>query len=279
MEKKFHAGALLLEKQIDAGVRPIVEALDDLRFTLSCDSVLVLTPKAEVRLRTGYRAQIPLKVRIKIKFLTLEVTFDRFYPYMPIEVDQLVSSVPEIEIDNFRSSLIELCNKQVGEYDYTTCQTMLRYVLEFVNQPQFQQHDVDSKLDNTDGIIEEEDIEEEKTEKAEDTDNNLPERTVFAACRACRSNLFQFDDNVHEHSTHIINKRRGSINPSKCTSVFLTDQPEWLQLNDDGQGKINCPKCEARIGQWSWVGSKCSCGEWISPNFQFIISKFDTKLE
>jgi hypothetical protein len=41
--------------------------------------------------------------------------------------------------------------------------------------------------------------------------------------------------------------------------------------------KLYCSKCLARVGSWSWAGSRCACGAWVAPAFQFIKSKLDEK--
>lgn len=48
------------------------------------------------------------------------------------------------------------------------------------------------------------------------------------------------------------------------------------QLNTTG-GKINCIKCNSKIGQWSWTGLQCSCGAWVVPAFQITKTKVDLK--
>jgi len=34
------------------------------------------------------------------------------------------------------------------------------------------------------------------------------------------------------------------------------------------EGKLYCFKCSARVGSFTWVGVRCSCGSWVSPAFQ-----------
>ena len=51
----------------------------------------------------------------------------------------------------------------------------------------------------------------------------------------------------------------------------------WMQdsiYSDPKQGKLLCA-CKAKLGNYSWVGVKCACGEWISPAFQIHSSKVD----
>lgn len=46
---------------------------------------------------------------------------------------------------------------------------------------------------------------------------------------------------------------------------------------DPKQGKLLCA-CKAKIGNYSWVGVKCACGEWISPAFQIHSAKVDAMI-
>ena len=39
--------------------------------------------------------------------------------------------------------------------------------------------------------------------------------------------------------------------------------------------KILCPKCNAKIGSYSWSGQKCSCLTWVAPAFHIYESKVD----
>ena len=39
--------------------------------------------------------------------------------------------------------------------------------------------------------------------------------------------------------------------------------------------QIQCPKCSARLGSFSWSGDQCSCGQWITPSLQIHRSKVD----
>lgn len=103
----------------------------------------------------------------------------------------------------------------------------------------------------------------------------------IGACMRCGLVLFE-GSQVAEHSpTEKDVSRRGSA--QSCTSVFLQDPPTDLMEAshaDDAsatEGKLRCTKCKARLGQWNWSGSQCSCGAWVTPAFQFTRSKIDCK--
>lgn len=62
---------------------------------------------------------------------------------------------------------------------------------------------------------------------------------------------------------------------AQCTSLFLGEQLSWMQAIEPGaiNGRLRCPGCTAKglkhvVGNWSWKGTQCSCGRWITPAFQ-----------
>jgi hypothetical protein len=88
------------------------------------------------------------------------------------------------------------------------------------------------------------------------------------SCKKCRSKLFSAPDLVEKHAF---------LPSSSCSSYFLRDAPEWFDPMSTGEneGKLSCPKCETRIGNWNWSGVRCSCSEWVTPGFQLHVGKLD----
>jgi len=41
------------------------------------------------------------------------------------------------------------------------------------------------------------------------------------------------------------------------------------------ESKLQCIKCEARLGNFNWAGMQCSCGAWVNPAFQLHKSRID----
>lgn len=62
-----------------------------------------------------------------------------------------------------------------------------------------------------------------------------------------------------------------------CTSVFTHSVPDWAASTQGNSGRFTCPKCKAKIGNFVWSGASCSCGEWITPSFQFQLARVDRK--
>ncbi|KAI9209360.1 protein-tyrosine phosphatase-like protein [Polychytrium aggregatum] len=111
-------------------------------------------------------------------------------------------------------------------------------------------------------------------------------RILQLRCKKCRRILVS-KDNIMEHNpgagetSFAYNKRGQGLGPnaqakSKC-NLFFIEPMEWIHGLDDGsvEGKIQCPKCESKLGSYNWSGSQCSCGEWITPSFALQKSKVD----
>ncbi len=120
------------------------------------------------------------------------------------------------------------------------------------------------------------------------------------ACRMCRQSLFCSDELEHhqygkQKFTHKQRKgERAGVGLAGCQSIFLAEKPAWMngsQVEGENSGnptspssgssaievKIICPRmrCRARLGTLRWTGSQCSCGTWVTPAFQFPLSKLD----
>lgn len=122
----------------------------------------------------------------------------------------------------------------------------------------------------------------------------------FYTCRKCGTQLFTKPDVLHENhfATKTIPSNMSTIKPtssvsnvktawggvetngqseSVCTSVFITEPPPWMSNAESHDGRLDCPKCKCRVGFFSWSGVTCSCGRWITPAFQFQLSRIDVK--
>ena len=63
----------------------------------------------------------------------------------------------------------------------------------------------------------------------------------YYRCQRCRERLF---DQV--------------LHGEKCTSFFIP-APQWLEVGEENEVKLHCPKCKTKIGEVIWSGKKCSC--------------------
>ena len=67
---------------------------------------------------------------------------------------------------------------------------------------------------------------------------------------------------------------------ASCTLLFLSEPLAWMSSLDDVKGSLKCPgsRCDVQLGSWSWSGSQCSCGTWVTPSINLVASKLDRKL-
>jgi len=86
-------------------------------------------------------------------------------------------------------------------------------------------------------------------------------------CRQCRRCILFSSMDVECHSKDDV----------KCSSHFLAVPKPWMEeeMGESTKGKLCCPKCKGKIGNFNWAGLTCSCGEWITPAFQIHKSKVD----
>lgn len=78
------------------------------------------------------------------------------------------------------------------------------------------------------------------------------------------------------NSRRIISKVEASKN---CSHYFFREPVKWmrqeLQSKGDIEGKFQCPKCESKVGGYSWKGSRCSCGKWMVPAIHLQSARVD----
>jgi hypothetical protein len=90
---------LLIRRRVE-GVQDIIHDVDALRIKYGFQSVEVLTPMAETKIRSGYKARISLKLRIlhdlvdDVK-LSMTLTYPMGYPDVPLEYEADILSRAE----------------------------------------------------------------------------------------------------------------------------------------------------------------------------------------
>jgi len=61
-----------------------------------------------------------------------------------------------------------------------------------------------------------------------------------------------------------------------CSDTIFVEPMTWMSVSQSESGKINCPKCQSKLGSYSWtMGCQCQCGAKVSPAFYFVPSKID----
>lgn len=116
---------------------------------------------------------------------------------------------------------------------------------------------------------------------------------VYYTCRKCGIRLFSESEILHEGTSDApsdaigVSEAKASWKSQaehyqfgvggKCSSVFVAEAPEWTSNVSGNEGRISCPNCSARVGAFAWSGAPCSCGKWVTPAFQFQLSRIDHK--
>jgi hypothetical protein len=88
------------------------------------------------------------------------------------------------------------------------------------------------------------------------------------SCKACRTHVFEQTDISEEHTE------------MSGQTYFLTEPPSWMgdSIYEEYTGKINCPKCKAKLGVYNTAGVNNGRGQWVAPAFQMTKSKLDRKV-
>ncbi|XP_061696372.1 dual specificity protein phosphatase 12 isoform X2 [Syngnathoides biaculeatus] len=99
-------------------------------------------------------------------------------------------------------------------------------------------------------------------------------------CRKCRRTLFRssslLSHPVGEGATAFDHKKNTNLTVVQCTSYFI-EPVQWMEQALLGvmEGQLLCPKCQSKLGSFSWCGDQCSCGRWITPSFQLHRNRVD----
>ena len=81
----------------------------------------------------------------------------------------------------------------------------------------------------------------------------------YMRCRGCRSPLF-YDTHVQQLDEH---------------SCFVDPALQWMGDVSAERGKLACPKCRSKLGNWSWHGLAGPRGCWVAPAFQIHRKQLD----
>lgn len=119
-------------------------------------------------------------------------------------------------------------------------------------------------------------------------ENNLSDINIKPMkCKQCRSIVIEnFDGVIVNGHGEIINFAENDHKKNICgndDTVWYLDSekcPSWIVDKifefDWVKGRLNCPKCDARIGSFDFKkGSKCSCSSYVLPGVSIIKSKVD----
>lgn len=229
-----------------AGVRGLVEEIDSLKLLLGVGCVSLLTPKAEVTLRKGEKARIPLVVSCILLGIGIELilSFPIDYPDDPFEVQETKYSVDHVYDEEMVNLIQDICHNIQYRSSVGICSSidLVKLIRNFA----------DLGVICGDKTAEHEDLQDPAEHDVEliyasstQAENEIYYRTF--ACRMCRKVLLS-DDDLSEHN-----------NNKSCRTLFLSELPQNSSTASEQGGKILCPCCNAKLGAWSWVGTQCSC--------------------
>ncbi|CAF0715889.1 unnamed protein product [Brachionus calyciflorus] len=121
-------------------------------------------------------------------------------------------------------------------------------------------------------------------------ESNDSENLSCYKCKKCRFKLFNIRQIVwhteeienpnlnikHKFEFYAKSNMSGSSSGVVCNQEIYIEPLSWFQDRlSDISGKINCPKCDAKLGSFDWSGAKCACGSWVTPAFHISKSKID----
>lgn len=63
----------------------------------------------------------------------------------------------------------------------------------------------------------------------------------------------------------------------RCKEIIFVEPIAWMtEVCKQTQGKLNCPKCHSKLGNFTWInGCNCPCGKQVSPAFYLVPSKVE----
>lgn len=268
-------GVEKVQRQIRAKTRPLVEFIDELRLNFGFDNVKALTPIVETKLRNGEVPQRPLQVAFEPistnSNIALIITLPIKFPEESYHIGlKLATSIP-VEFAAEHIGLEEEISSAHGASPASAVADIKRIRDKLQNSAYSWLYAPGSEGLSAQAfadVLDDEDVAMENSVDDEEDERTDVDSKQYC-CRICSNRLFMSHQVVHG----VWNK--------KCSSVFLSEAPDSLIMpagdSDVQEGKIYCSKCAARVGAWTWVGSRCSCNAWIVPAFQYVSSKIDAK--
>lgn len=63
----------------------------------------------------------------------------------------------------------------------------------------------------------------------------------------------------------------------RCKEILFIEPIAWMaEICKQTQGKLNCPKCNSKLGNFTWInGCNCPCGKNVAPAFYLVPSKVE----
>lgn len=79
------------------------------------------------------------------------------------------------------------------------------------------------------------------------------------------------------HSVNNSDRSSDCEQQPRCNEILFIEPMAWmLDICKQTQGKLNCPKCQSKLGNFTWInGCNCPCGKYVSPAFYLVPSKVE----
>ncbi|KAG0432389.1 hypothetical protein HPB47_020885 [Ixodes persulcatus] len=101
-------------------------------------------------------------------------------------------------------------------------------------------------------------------------------------CRKCRLALFptsKIVPHIPDESVPWWDPRWKEPPGQLCSSSFFVEPTGWLFHQAQSlQGKVLCPKCNSKVGNYNWAGLYCECGACVQPGFHITPGRVDRTL-
>lgn len=72
-------------------------------------------------------------------------------------------------------------------------------------------------------------------------------------------------------------KKSSEKDDEYCKKMYFVEPLAWMKdVTSSTQGRLSCPKCQSKLGNFSWVmGCQCPCGQQVSPAFYLVPSRVE----
>ncbi|KAG0136678.1 protein-tyrosine phosphatase-like protein [Tuber indicum] len=99
---------------------------------------------------------------------------------------------------------------------------------------------------------------------------------VQLRCKKCRT-VLAYSASFTPHMPKPAQPPYSEIPRQPCAHHFV-EPLLWMKTElskGEVSGKLECPKCNSKVGTYAWQGLKCSCGDWVVPGISIARGKVD----
>ena len=104
--------------------------------------------------------------------------------------------------------------------------------------------------------------------------------SINLRCKKCRKVVIE-QENIETHppktGRDLFSVNLSKLLSPKCNQYFV-DQTSWMTPEIERgelEGKLACPHCTWKLGNYHWQGMTCSCRQWVVPGFAIQRSRVD----